>query len=159
MFHARIATRAFNTPLLVEPFKAMAFLSGLGPRERVANLRKQRSYAARPVVRAADTRDPLPSDWAGTTILFGRLFMPLRIWKRIIKTALLYSHLDHILCKIFHLYTLLTGFVAAHSHCNQRGRAAVCESAQIEFSQRKQERSADQYHRTRSCIRLQTVVY
>lgn len=32
MFHARIAARAFNTPLLVEPSKAMAFLSGLGPR-------------------------------------------------------------------------------------------------------------------------------
>jgi len=32
MFHARIAARAFNTPLLVEPCKAMAFLSGLGPR-------------------------------------------------------------------------------------------------------------------------------
>jgi capsid assembly protease len=30
--HARIAARAFNTPLLVEPSKAMAFLSGLGPR-------------------------------------------------------------------------------------------------------------------------------
>ena len=32
MLHARIAARAFNTPLLVEPTKAMAFLSGLGPR-------------------------------------------------------------------------------------------------------------------------------
>ena len=32
MQYARIATRAFNTPLLVEPSKAMAFLSGLGPR-------------------------------------------------------------------------------------------------------------------------------
>jgi len=32
MLHARIAARAFNTPLLVEPAKAMAFLSGLGPR-------------------------------------------------------------------------------------------------------------------------------
>jgi len=32
MIHARIAARAFNTPLLVEPTKAMAFLSGLGPR-------------------------------------------------------------------------------------------------------------------------------
>jgi signal peptide peptidase SppA len=32
MMHARIAARAFNTPLLVEPSKAMAFLSGLGPR-------------------------------------------------------------------------------------------------------------------------------
>src|SRR6056297_235880 len=32
MLHARIAARAFNTPLLVEPSKAMAFLTGLGPR-------------------------------------------------------------------------------------------------------------------------------
>ena len=32
MFHAQIAQRAFNTPLLVEPSKAMSFLSGLGPR-------------------------------------------------------------------------------------------------------------------------------
>ncbi|MGI3212351.1 S49 family peptidase [Roseovarius tibetensis] len=32
MLYARIAARAFNTPLLVEPTKAMAFLSGLGPR-------------------------------------------------------------------------------------------------------------------------------
>ena len=32
MFHAQIAQRAFNTPLLVEPSKATAFLSGLGPR-------------------------------------------------------------------------------------------------------------------------------
>lgn len=32
MLHARIAARAFNTALLVEPSKAMAFLSGLGPR-------------------------------------------------------------------------------------------------------------------------------
>jgi capsid assembly protease len=32
MLHARIVARAFNTPLLVEPSKAMAFLSGLGPR-------------------------------------------------------------------------------------------------------------------------------
>ena len=32
MLHARIAARAFNTPLLVEPSKATAFLSGLGRR-------------------------------------------------------------------------------------------------------------------------------
>ena len=32
MLHAQIAQRAFNTPLLVEPAKAMAFLAGLGPR-------------------------------------------------------------------------------------------------------------------------------
>jgi ClpP class serine protease len=32
MLHTRIAARAFNTPLLIERSKAMAFLSGLGPR-------------------------------------------------------------------------------------------------------------------------------
>jgi len=32
MLQARIAARAFNTPLLVEPSQAIAFLSGLGPR-------------------------------------------------------------------------------------------------------------------------------
>jgi capsid assembly protease len=32
MLHAQIAQRAFNTPLMVDPAKALAFLSGLGPR-------------------------------------------------------------------------------------------------------------------------------
>lgn len=32
MHHAHIAQRAFNTPLMVDPAKALAFLSGLGPR-------------------------------------------------------------------------------------------------------------------------------
>ena len=32
MHHAQIAQRAFNTPLMVDPAKAQAFLSGLGPR-------------------------------------------------------------------------------------------------------------------------------
>ncbi|MBW6495416.1 MAG: S49 family peptidase, partial [Burkholderiaceae bacterium] len=32
MHHAQIAQRAFNTPLMVDPAKAVAFLSGLGPR-------------------------------------------------------------------------------------------------------------------------------
>jgi len=36
MFHAQIAARAFNAPLLVEPSKAMAFLAGLGPRINVS---------------------------------------------------------------------------------------------------------------------------
>lgn len=31
MFHARIAARAFNTPLLVEPSKALAFVPGVRP--------------------------------------------------------------------------------------------------------------------------------
>ena len=32
MHHAQIAQRAFNTPLMVDPAKALGFLSGLGPR-------------------------------------------------------------------------------------------------------------------------------
>lgn len=32
MHHAQIAQRAFDTPLMVDPAKALAFLSGLGPR-------------------------------------------------------------------------------------------------------------------------------
>ena len=32
MHHAQIAQRAFNTLLMVDPAKALAFLSGLGPR-------------------------------------------------------------------------------------------------------------------------------
>ena len=32
MHHAQIAQRAFNTPLMIDPAKALAFLSGLGPR-------------------------------------------------------------------------------------------------------------------------------
>ena len=32
MHHAQISQRAFNTPLMVDPAKALAFLSGLGPR-------------------------------------------------------------------------------------------------------------------------------
>ena len=32
MHHAQITQRAFNTPLMVDPAKALAFLSGLGPR-------------------------------------------------------------------------------------------------------------------------------
>jgi hypothetical protein len=32
MHHAQIAQRAFNTPLMVNPAKALAFLSGVGPR-------------------------------------------------------------------------------------------------------------------------------
>ena len=32
MHHPQIAQRVFNTPLLVEPAKTAAFLTGLGPR-------------------------------------------------------------------------------------------------------------------------------
>jgi len=53
MLHARIAARAFNTPLLVEPSKAMAFLSGLGPRI---------------LGREVALTDPEPPDAPGTTL-------------------------------------------------------------------------------------------
>lgn len=46
MLHARIAARAFNTPLLVEPTKAMAFLSGLGPRILGRQVELSDGYAA-----------------------------------------------------------------------------------------------------------------
>ncbi|OUS07827.1 serine peptidase [Rhodobacterales bacterium 52_120_T64] len=42
MHHAQIAQRAFNTPLMVEPSKALAFLSGLGPRITGREIRFQR---------------------------------------------------------------------------------------------------------------------
>ena len=32
MHHTQIAQRVFNTPLMVDPAKALAFLTGLGPR-------------------------------------------------------------------------------------------------------------------------------
>ena len=35
MHHVQIAQRAFNTPLMLDPAKALAFLSGLGPRIRL----------------------------------------------------------------------------------------------------------------------------
>ena len=35
MHYAQIAQRAFNTPLMVDPAKALAFLSGLGPRIKI----------------------------------------------------------------------------------------------------------------------------
>ena len=58
MLHARIAARAFNTPLLVEPSKAMAFLSGLGPRVLgrqvdVAGVDGLSEHAAPPPARAS----------------------------------------------------------------------------------------------------------
>ena len=53
MFHAQIAQRAFNTPLLAEPSKAMAFLSGLGPRVRFTTipLEQRQKIAAAPRLR------------------------------------------------------------------------------------------------------------
>ena len=58
MLHARIAARAFNTPLLVEPAKALAFVSGLGPRilGRRVNVIAQDSdqeHVVTPVARAS----------------------------------------------------------------------------------------------------------
>ncbi|OUS08012.1 serine peptidase [Rhodobacterales bacterium 52_120_T64] len=41
MHHAQIAQRAFNTPLMVEPSKALAFLSGLGSRITGQEIRLQ----------------------------------------------------------------------------------------------------------------------
>ena len=64
MLHARIAARAFNTPLLVEPSKAMAFLSGLGP--RILGRRVERSDNAE----ALDGSAHLP---ARTSLLAGGL--------------------------------------------------------------------------------------
>ena len=46
MLHARIAARAFNTPLLVEPTNAIAFLSGLGPRILGRQVEISDGYAA-----------------------------------------------------------------------------------------------------------------
>jgi len=61
MLHARIAARAFNTPLLVEPSKAMAFLSGLGPRilGRQIELAHHDGEAARSSVTALPARASL----------------------------------------------------------------------------------------------------
>ncbi|WP_111735406.1 S49 family peptidase [Roseovarius amoyensis] len=70
MLHARIAARAFNTPLLVEPSKAMALLSGLGPRI----LGRQIELADHDVHDAADTA-ALP---ARASILAGGLSESLR---------------------------------------------------------------------------------
>ncbi|MDF1621184.1 S49 family peptidase [Pseudothioclava nitratireducens] len=64
MLHARIAARAFNTPLLVEPSKAMAFLSGLGPRI----LGRQVELAD-----GVDAEDGAPSLTARAGILAGNL--------------------------------------------------------------------------------------
>ena len=57
MFHAQIAQRAFNTPLLVEPAKAMAFLAGLGA--RIAGRRVE--FAGLDVPEAEAERAALPA--------------------------------------------------------------------------------------------------
>jgi capsid assembly protease len=64
MLHARIAARAFNTPLLVEPNKAMAFLSGLGP--RILGRRVE-------MPGAIDAPDNIPAPPARASILAGNL--------------------------------------------------------------------------------------
>lgn len=56
MLHARIAARAFNTPLLVEPSKAMAFLSGLGPRILGRQVEISDGYAAHDSTAATPAR-------------------------------------------------------------------------------------------------------
>jgi capsid assembly protease len=56
MLHARIAARAFNTPLLVEPSKAMAFLSGLGPRIMGRQVEISDGYAAHDSTAATPAR-------------------------------------------------------------------------------------------------------
>ena len=56
MLHARIAARAFNTPLLVEPSKAMAFLSGLGPRILGRPVELSDGYAAHDSAAATPAR-------------------------------------------------------------------------------------------------------
>jgi signal peptide peptidase SppA len=64
MLHARIAARAFNTPLLVEPSKAMAFLSGLGA--RILGRRVE-------LVDSDDALDGTPALPARASILAGNL--------------------------------------------------------------------------------------
>lgn len=63
MLHARIAARAFNTPLLVEPTKAMAFLSGLGPRiiGRAVEQTDSGTVVSDAAMRPARTRIPDPN--------------------------------------------------------------------------------------------------
>ena len=56
MLHARIAARAFNTPLMVEPTKAMAFLSGLGPRILGRQVEISDGYAAHDSTAATPAR-------------------------------------------------------------------------------------------------------
>ncbi|MDR9429047.1 MAG: S49 family peptidase, partial [Salibaculum sp.] len=70
MLHARIAARAFNTPLLVEPSKAMAFLSGLGPR-----VLRRRIELADDAAQTDRVSHPLP---ARASILAGGLADSLR---------------------------------------------------------------------------------
>ncbi|CUH70023.1 Putative signal peptide peptidase SppA [Thalassovita autumnalis] len=56
MLHVRIAARAFNTPLLVEPTKAMAFLSGLGSRILGRQVELSDGYAAHDITAATPAR-------------------------------------------------------------------------------------------------------
>ena len=69
MLHARIAARAFNTPLLLEPSKAMAFLSGLGP--RILGRRVE-------MVDAAEVLDATTAPPARASILAGNLAQRLQ---------------------------------------------------------------------------------
>ncbi|MCV2449377.1 S49 family peptidase [Paracoccus sp. DMF] len=52
MHHAQIAQRAFDTPLMIAPAKALAFLSGLGPRITGQNISFDKAAHAEPDVAA-----------------------------------------------------------------------------------------------------------
>ena len=78
MLHARIAARAFNTPLLVEPSKAMAFLSGLG--SRILGRRVELSDNAEALDGSAHQRartSLLTGGWAGSLDQFGETPYPV----------------------------------------------------------------------------------
>ena len=53
MHHAQIAQRAFDTPLMIAPAKALAFLSGLGPRITGQEIRFDAMGTAEPDLTAA----------------------------------------------------------------------------------------------------------
>ena len=53
MHHAQIAQRAFDTPLMIAPAKALAFLSGLGPRITGQEIRFDGAMVAEPELIAA----------------------------------------------------------------------------------------------------------
>ncbi len=53
MHHAQIAQRAFDTPLMIAPTKALAFLSGLGPRITGQEIRFDGGTIAEPDLTAA----------------------------------------------------------------------------------------------------------
>ena len=48
MHHAQIAQRAFDTPLMIAPAKALAFLAGLGPRDAAMRMTAEFKVACVP---------------------------------------------------------------------------------------------------------------